>query len=134
MVQVFWGTTEPESVTQPPLGSTPVLQLEGSLERAIHSPLSHCKVSVQVFCAYVVPARLHDVEVLPRHIAGSLTRSTQTPESHCSVEVQVFSGATVPLSVRHASLGSTPPTQADGSLERATQEPLSHCSVSVHVP
>lgn len=134
MVQVFWGTTEPESVTQPPLGSTPVLQLEGSLERAIHSPLSHCNVSVQVFWAYLVPARVHDVEVVPRHIAGSLMRSTQTPESHCSVEVQVFSGATAPVSVTHAPCGSTPPTQADASLERATHEPLSHSRLSVHVP
>jgi hypothetical protein len=48
-VHVFSGTMEPLSVRHPPLGSTPVLQLEGSLSRATHEPSSHCRVSVHVF-------------------------------------------------------------------------------------
>jgi hypothetical protein len=48
-VHVFCGATEPLSVMHAPLGSTLVSQLEGSLSRAIHEPLSHCRVSVQVF-------------------------------------------------------------------------------------
>ncbi len=41
----------PVSVRQPPLASTPLVHVEGSLERATQDPLSHCRVSVQVFWA-----------------------------------------------------------------------------------
>ncbi len=50
-MQVFCATTVPLSVTQPPLASTPVVQPDRSLERATHSPLSHCSVSVHMFWA-----------------------------------------------------------------------------------
>jgi hypothetical protein len=50
-VHVFWGATDPVSVTHPPPAATPVMQFDWSLVRETHAPASHCNVSVHVFGA-----------------------------------------------------------------------------------
>jgi hypothetical protein len=68
-------------------------QAVGSLERATHTPSSHCNVDVHVFCTTTDPESVRQAPFGSTpwlQLAGSLERATHEPLSHWRVSVHVF--------------------------------------------
>jgi hypothetical protein len=68
-------------------------QLEGSSTRSTHTPSSHCRVDVHVFCATTDPLSVRQplLGSMPLlQLEGSLVRATHWPSLHCRVSVHVL--------------------------------------------